>query len=85
MQMFHALLSDSEQGWNSQEHVINAFYRPQTKLREGNVFTPVCHSVHGGGGVFQHAPKPHYISSCTGVDTQLVLGQHTGNIKCMMG
>ena len=23
-------------------------YRPQTKLREGNVFTPVCHSVHGG-------------------------------------
>ena len=26
------------------------FYRPQTKLREGNVFTPVCDSVHGGGG-----------------------------------
>ena len=26
------------------------FYRPQTKLREGNVFTPVCHSVHGWGG-----------------------------------
>ena len=23
-------------------------YRPQTKLREGNVFTPVCHSVQGG-------------------------------------
>ena len=22
------------------------FYRSQTKLREGNVFTPVCHSVH---------------------------------------
>ena len=30
-------------------------YRPQTKLREGIVFTPVCDSVHrggaGGGGV----------------------------------
>ena len=26
------------------------FYHPQTKLREGNVFTPVCDSVHGGGG-----------------------------------
>ena len=23
---------------------------PATKLRQGNVFTPVCHSVHGGGG-----------------------------------
>ena len=22
---------------------------PATKLRQGNVFTPVCHSVHGGG------------------------------------
>ena len=29
-------------------------YRPQTKLRKGNVFTPVCHSVHTGGGV--HSP-----------------------------
>ena len=25
------------------------FYRSQTKLREGNVFTPVCHSVYMGG------------------------------------
>ena len=24
------------------------FYHPPTKLREGNVFTPVCHSVHKG-------------------------------------
>ena len=23
-------------------------YHPQTKLREGNAFTPVCHSVHRG-------------------------------------
>ena len=26
-----------------------AGYRPQTKLREGNIFTPVGHSVHRGG------------------------------------
>ena len=23
---------------------------PATKLRQGNIFTPVCHSVHWGGG-----------------------------------
>ena len=29
---------------------------PVTKLRQGNVFTPVCHSVHGGrGSLSQHA------------------------------
>ena len=30
--------------------VSHAFcnYRPQTKFREGNVFTPVCHSAHLG-------------------------------------
>ena len=26
-------------------------YRPQTKLREGDVSTPVCDSVHRGGGL----------------------------------
>ena len=30
-------------------------YRLQTKLRESNVFTPVCDSFHRGGGVSQHA------------------------------
>ena len=33
------------------------FYRPQTKLREGYVFTPVCDSVYRGGGVSQHASQ----------------------------
>ena len=27
------------------------YYSPQTKLLEGNIFTPVCDSVHTGGGV----------------------------------
>ena len=26
----------------------NNLYRPLTKLREGNVFTGMCHSVHAG-------------------------------------
>ena len=28
---------------------VTLFYYPQTKLREGNVFTPVCDSVHKVG------------------------------------
>ena len=31
-------------------------YRPQTNLRKGNVFTPVCDSVHRGG---VHPPGRH--------------------------
>ena len=27
------------------------FYRPQTKLREGDVFTPVCDSAYRGEGM----------------------------------
>ena len=45
---------------------LRRYYRPQTKLREGNVFIPVCHSVHRGsrlappawGGVGQQTPLP---------------------------
>ena len=32
-------------------NVLSIYYRPPTKLREGNVFTNVCHSVHGWGSV----------------------------------
>ena len=35
------------------------FYRQPKKLREGNAFTPVCHSVHGRGVRYQflsHVP-----------------------------
>ena len=34
------------------------FYHPPTKLREGNVFKPVCHSVHEGGIWY------HFLSGC---------------------
>ena len=35
----------------------NVLLPPATKLRQGNVFTPVCHSVHGGGVC--HPPGRH--------------------------
>ena len=35
----------------SKAHRNLALYHPQTKLRQGNVFTPVCDSVHLGAGV----------------------------------
>ena len=38
-------------------------YRPQRSCGQGNIFTPVCHSVHRGGGLPQcvmgcHPPHP---------------------------
>ena len=45
----------SELGASSSTTAVGInLYRPQTKLRQGNVFTPVCHSVHKGG--FCHPP-----------------------------
>ena len=38
--------------------IRSAFYRPQRSCLQGNVFTPVCHSVHRGG-VSQHALGSH--------------------------
>ena len=33
------------------KHLLNTHFScPQTKLWEGNIFTPVCHYVHGGRG-----------------------------------
>ena len=64
------------------------YYCPQTKLRKliflhlsvilftGGLCIPAC--------ITGHMTNQHYISSCIGVDSQLVLGQHTGNIKCIM-
>ena len=35
------------------------FYRPQRSCGQGNIFTPVCHSVHGGVSASVHAGIPH--------------------------
>ena len=47
-------------------YTVTNDYRPQTKLREGNVFKPVCHSVHRGrvsacgfGGCLPLGPGVH--------------------------
>ena len=37
-------------------NVKDIYYRPQTKLREGNAFTPVCR-LTGVGGCSQHASQ----------------------------
>ena len=34
---------------NILDHRFHSSYHPPTKLHEGNVFTPVCHSVHREG------------------------------------
>ena len=36
-------------------HVSELCYRPQTKLRKGTVFTPVCQSLCSQGGVYLSA------------------------------
>ena len=38
-------------------HILSVaadFYRPQWSCGQGNIFTPVCHSVHRGGGGLPH-------------------------------
>ena len=42
-------LYSSSETYYSLFHVSIFYYRPQSKLREGYVFTGVCHSVNGGG------------------------------------
>ena len=37
--------------WSSFTQYVGDFYRPERSCGQGNIFTPVCHSVHGGGGV----------------------------------
>ena len=64
-------------------------YRPQMKfVKVMFLHMYVILSMVGGRGIpactTGHMTK-HYISSCTGDQSQLVTRQHTGNIKCMMG
>ena len=34
-------------------------YRPKRSFGQGNIFTPVCHSVHRGGGLARRTPPRH--------------------------
>ena len=60
-----------------------ALLPPATKLRQGNVFTPVCHSVHMGGGVAD-PPGRHPPAQCMlGDNGQQAAGTHsTGMHAC---
>ena len=73
------------------------YYRPQTKLREGYVFTSVCDSAHGGGGipaclhVSRPTPKWELVGSgrgggCLQVHTWGVSpGPHSGGLQAHTG
>ena len=37
--------------------ISSHYYRPQTELREGNVFTSVCQEFCPGGGVHTYFPQ----------------------------
>ena len=61
--------------YNAFSGYVNAstvfYYRPQTKLREGNVFTCVCDSVHGGrclvpGGLLLEGGACSWVGVCSG-------------------
>ena len=39
--------------------ICNSDYRPQRSCGQGNIFTPVCHSVHRGVSALVHAGIPH--------------------------
>ena len=55
--------------------LIIALLPPATKLRQGNIFTPVCHSIHSGAchahlpamhaPLATHAPLPRMPLPCT--------------------
>ena len=48
-----------------------AFYRPQTKLRKGNVFIPVCDSVHRGEVYTLLGRHPSHLDRHPQADTHL--------------
>ena len=53
-----------------------ALLPPATKLRQGNVFTAVCHSVHGGG--LPYPPGQTHPRADTPVQCMLGYGQQAG-------
>ena len=47
------------EGPNLEKLVVGySFYLPQRSCGQGNIFTPVCHSVHRGGSASVHAGIP---------------------------
>ena len=61
---------------------------PATKLRQGNVFTPVCHSVHGGVSAYGLGGGGSHPQADTPPGQTPHLGRHptwADNPQCMLG
>ena len=54
----HGYLFSDFCGWHLVMSKSFSYYRPAAKLRQGNVFTGVCDSVHTGG--VPHTPRTRY-------------------------
>ena len=55
---------------------------PATKLQQGNVFTPVCHSVHRGG--VSATPPPWVDTPWADTPCPVHAGIHTPTAQCML-
>ena len=55
----HSCLIDIR-SWRHWPHLfisfVSHYYRPKRSFGQGNIFTPVCHSVHRGGVPARHTP-----------------------------
>ena len=63
--------------------MISICYRPQTKLREGNVLTPVCQSFFSQGGV--HDRGCIWQGACVVGGMQGMWGMHRRGGLCLWG
>ena len=74
--------------WLAIRENFSFFYRPQTMLRKGNVFTPVCHSVHRGevdtppgGHPLPPGIHPFPFETATAADDTHPTGMHS-SVQC---
>ena len=58
----------------------SSFYRLQTRLRKGNVFTHVCHSVHGED---VHPPRQTPPETATATAGRHPTGMHSSFLLCL--
>ena len=58
---------------------------PATKLQQGNVFTPVCHSVHRGGVCTPQADTPSHSDTPGQTPPAQCMLRYTPPAQCMLG
>ena len=57
------------------------YYRPQRSCGQGNIFTPVRHSVHRGGGLPQRPPPAKETPPETGTPTRHTVNERPVRIS----